>query len=438
MRTFFTVWFGQTISLIGSGMTGFGLGLWIYERTGSVTQFALMALCSTLPILIFSPLAGTLIDRWDRRWVMIISDTGAGISTLVLAALLFGGRLEVWHLWVATLVSSTCGTFQRPAYLAAITTLVPRQHLGRSAGMIQLAQAAADIFAPVMTGALLAVIALRGIILIDVATFLFAVSVLFFVRFPRPESSAGQQDSLRRNFTFGWKYIAARPGLAGLLGLFAAVNFLMGMLGVMLVPMMLSFMSKQTLGAVITMAGCGMMGGSLLISAWGGPKRRMQALIGFNVLVGLGIILLGLRPIPALVALGAVIAHFSIPLVSASNQAIWQSKIPAAVQGRVFAAQQMIVRLVAPIAFVIVGPLADGIFEPLMAHKDALPATLFGSGEGRGMALMFVLMGVLMIGIAVVGRLVPRIWLIEDELPDAEVVSPAADAVLQHSAAHGS
>ena len=136
MRTFVIIWFGQLVSLVGSGLTGFAMGVWLYQQTGSVTLFALNALCFILPQALFSPLAGALVDRWDRRWAMILSDTGAGLSTFFLALLLFAGRLEIWHVYLATAVNALFGTFQWPAYSAATTLLVPKKHLGRASRMV--------------------------------------------------------------------------------------------------------------------------------------------------------------------------------------------------------------------------------------------------------------------------------------------------------------
>ena len=168
MRTFSIIWLGQCVSIIGSGLTRFALGLWVYQHTGSVTNFALIALSSILPHLLLSPLAGALVDRWDRRKAMIFSDIGAGLSTLLIAMFFFVNRLEVWHIYLATALSSACGTFQWPAYTAAISLLVPKKNLGRANGMVQFGQAASEILTPILAGVLLVTIRLSGIILIDV------------------------------------------------------------------------------------------------------------------------------------------------------------------------------------------------------------------------------------------------------------------------------
>jgi DHA3 family macrolide efflux protein-like MFS transporter len=425
MRTFIVIWLGQLVSLTGSGLSGFALGLWVYQRTGSVTQFALISLSVVLPTLLLSPLAGALVDRWDRRWVMILSDAGAGLSTLMVAFLLLSGHLEVWHIYLAAAVSSAFGAFQSPAYLAVIGLLVPKQHLGRTGGMVQIGQAVSDILAPALAGLLVMTIQIWGVILIDFATFAFAVFTLLWVRVPRPEIVADEtitNNSLLHEVAQGWTYIVARPGLLGLLVYLAVVNsFLGGMVGPLITPMVLSFASTSVLGVVISVAGSGMLIGSLVMSTWGGPKRRIAGVLGFELIAGLFILLIGLRPSALLVAAGAFGAHFAIPFVRGANLAIWQSKVTPHLQGRVFAAQRMIVSSATPLAFIAAGPLADGVFDPLLAEGGLLAASVgpvVGVGAGRGIGLLFIVLGILTALTTCVAFLSPRIRLVEDELAD--------------------
>jgi MFS family permease len=425
MRTFSIIWLGQCVSVIGSGLTRFALGLWVYQQTGSVTNFALIALSSILPHLLLSPLAGALVDRWDRRKAMILSDIGAGLSTLLIAVFFFANRLEVWHIYLATALSSACGTFQWPAYTAAISLLVPKKNLGRANGMVQFGQAAAEILTPILAGVLLVTMRLSGVILIDVATFLFAVGTLLVVRIPLPGSASSahkEKHSLLHEAAYGWKYITARSGLLGLLLFFAVVNFLWGTVGALIIPMILDFTTADVLGIVISVAGAGLMTGSLVMSFWGGPKRRIHGVLNFELFSGFCFLLIGLRPYAPLVALGAFGAHFTIAIINGSNQAIWQSKVAPEVQGRVFAMQQMVSNSLKPLAFLLAGILADRVFEPLMAATGPLANTvgqIIGIGPGRGIALIFLIMGVIKICVSLSAYLYPKIRDIEDDLPDA-------------------
>ena len=423
MPVFLVTWFGQVVSLVGSGLTSFALGVWVFERTGSPTLFALIGLFAVLPNAIFSPVAGTLVDRFDRRKVIILSDAGAGLSTLFIALMLFSGRLEIWHIYLSAAASSLCGTFQWPAYTASVTQLVPQKHLGRANGMNQFGRAAAEIFSPLLAGVLVLTIDLQGVILIDVGTFIFAMLALLLVRFPKLETHPTRKElsAFKSDLTFGFRYILARKGLLNLLFFQVTVNFIWGMVGALIVPMILSFTSSDKLGAVITVAGTGMLAGSLLMTAWGGPKRRIYGVVFFETFSGICFMLMGLRPEFWPVALGAFGAHLTIAVVFGSNQALWQTKVEPGNQGRVFAAQQMFASLAAPLAYLIAGPLAERVFEPWMASGLSLSQELsliIGTGAGRGIGLMFILMGLLKIAVSVLAYLNPRVRNVEDEIPD--------------------
>jgi DHA3 family macrolide efflux protein-like MFS transporter len=425
MGVFPIVWAGQLVSLVGSGLSSFALGVWLFERTGSITQFTLVGLFAVLPRVLLSPLAGALVDRWDRRRTMILADAGAGLATLAIALLLLAGRLEVWHIYLAVGISAAFGTAQWPAYAAATTMLVSRENLGRANGMVQLGQAVSEILAPALAGVLLLTLGLGGIILIDFVTFLVAIATLLPIRFPPARATTGgveRQETLWHEMAHGWRAIRARPGLAGLLVFFAAVNFLWGMVGALIAPMILGFTSSDVLGILVSIAGAGMLAGSLVMSVWGGPQRRIEGVLRFELLSGLCFLLIGLRPSFWPIAVGVFGAHLTIAIVYGSNQAIWQSKVAPDIQGRVFATQQMVARSAAPLAYLLAGPLAERLFEPLLAPGGALAGSVgqvVGVGPGRGIGLLFVVMGVIKVIVSSAGYLHPRIRLVEDELPDA-------------------
>ena len=424
MTIFLIIWLGQFVSLMGSGLTNFALGVWVFERTGSITQFALIGLFTVLPRIILSPLIGPLVDRWDRRWAMISGDIGAGFSTFVIVLLLMANQLDIWHIYLIAGISSAFGTVQWPAFMATTTLLVSKKNLGRANGLVQFGQAASEILAPALAGTLLLTIQLQGVILIDFATFLFAVISLMLVKLPKPTTPISEKfgkSSWWREISYGWEYITARPGLFGLLMFLAAVNFLWGMVGALITPMVLSFTSSDILGLIIAVAGGGMLTGSLVMGIWGGPQCRIYGVLNFELLSGVCFLLMGLRPSFWPVAVGAFGAHLTIAIVYGSNQAIWQSKVAPDVQGRVFATQQMMARAATPLAYLLAGPLAERFFEPLLATDGLLSASvgqLIGLGAGRGIALLFIVMGVLKMTISLAGYLNPRIRHVEEELPD--------------------
>lgn len=422
--TFAIVWLGQFVSVVGSGLTSFALGVWVFQRTGSPTQFALIGLSAVLPRVLISPLAGVVVDRWDRRKIMILSDLGAGLGTAALVLLLMNDRLEIWTIYLITCFSSAFGAFQWPAYAAATTLLIPKENLGRANGLVHFGRAAAEILSPLMAGVLLQSIHLYGVILVDFATFFFAVGALLFVRFPSPQRPHGHGpagSSWSRDLTFGLKYLLARKGLLGLLAFFVPVNLIWGMVGALITPMILGFTTSDALGAILSIAGLGMLSGSVIMTIWGGPRRRVAGVLGFEFMSGVCFILIGLRPEFWTTALGAFGAHLTIAMVYGSNQALWQTKVEPAVQGRVFAAQQMVERIASPLAYLLAGPLAEKVFEPMLAPSGELAATLgmvVGIGAGRGIGLLFMVMGVVKLAVVLAGYANPRVRQVEDELPD--------------------
>ncbi len=432
MRAFFIVWLGQLVSLVGSGLTAFALGVWVYERTQSAASFAFIYLFFELPGVLIYPVAGALADRVDRRRMMIAGDTVAGLATLGLALFLLFGRLEVWHVYVGVAVMSLGNALQTPAYLASIPLLVPRDQLGRVNGLMQTAQAMRQVVAPALAGWLLLTIQIQRILLLDGFTFAVALLTLRLVAFPRMEalettSAAGETplQLWRRDVAAGWRYTRQHTGLLGLLAAVAIFLFILSIIGVLITPMILTFTTPAVLGLLTSIGGVGMLLGGFVLSAWGGPRQRVLGVLGALGLAGFFLILHGLRPSVWLIAVVAPCFFFTIPFILGLNDVIWQAKTPAARQGRVLAFREMVSRALLPVAYFVAGPLADGVFEPLLAEGGPLAATLgavIGVGPGRGIALMFLLGGGLIMALAGVGYLYPRLRLLESEMPDAPLV----------------
>jgi len=426
MRTFVVVWFGQLVSTIGSGLTSFALGVWVYQETGSTTLFAMNMLAYAIPNLVVSPFAGALVDRWDRRKVMIMSDTGAGLVTLAVAGLLLTGNLEVWHIFLATAVSATFTTFQWPAYSATTTLLVPKEQLGRAGGMVQIGEAVSQLIAPAAAGALFVTTGLQGVVLIDFVTYLVAVTTLALVRFPEPvstEEGERGKGSLLSEAVYGWRYIVSRSGLFGLLLIFAAFNFLNSLTNPLIAPLVLDMSSPDILGYLASIVGIGMLVGTLVMSAWGGPKRRIHGVLFFLFLAGLFTVGFGISSSLTVMAISGFFLMLVLPVINGSSQAIWQSKVAPDVQGRVFAVRRMIAWSIMPIAYVLAGPLNDKVFKPLLVEGGTLADTfvgqVLGTGPSRGTGLLFVVIGLLSALVALSGYLNPHVRNVEDELPDA-------------------
>jgi len=405
MFGFSIVWLGQLVSMSGSGMTRFALTIWVYQETGEATALALVAIFSFAPAIFFSPIAGAIVDRVSRKRVMIASDLAAGLSTVALLILYSTGHLVIWHLWAAGFFASSFESFQFPAYSAAITTMVEKKHYTRANAMLGMVNSASTIIAPALAGGLLLIIGISGIMIIDIATFVFAIGMLLLVIIPDPaETAAGRasRGTLLQESVFGFRYIFANRSLLGLLLIFFATNLTFGLTMILLAPMIMDRtpdnMEAAILGTTMMMFGIGGVVGGLVIAAWGGFKRRIHGvLLGLVFLSIFGQIVIGVGQSIQVWAVGAFLAMFFMPLVNGSSQGIWQAKVSPDIQGKVFATRRLIAS----------GGAFARFFQPLV-----------GSGFGSGKALLFIFSGILGVIAAVIGYLVPVIRDVETLLPD--------------------
>jgi MFS transporter, DHA3 family, macrolide efflux protein len=427
MGAFTVVWVGQAVSLLGTSMTAFALTIWAFERTGSATALALVGFFFITPLLIVSPVAGAIVDRSNRKLMMMISDLASGIVTIVIFYLYIINRLEVWHLYIGAAFSGTFQTFQWPAYSAAITLIVPKKHYARAHAMSDLAGNSSNIFAPLSAGALLAIIGLQGIFFIDIISFIFAIGTLLFVKIPQPkatEEGKKGQGNIWKESAYGFRYIFERRSLLGLQLIFLAGNFFATFATTLYAPMILARTESNPLifGSVQTAGAVGGVIGGLAISAWGGPSRRAKGVLyGWILSAVLGLIIVGLGRSFPIWAAGFFFGAFFIPLVNSSNQAIWQSKVAPDVQGRVFAIRRLIAWFVNPLATLMVGPLADFIMEPALQPGGSLTGSLgrlVGVGPGSGMSVIIIFSGLCVVFVVLAGFSFREIRDVEDILPD--------------------
>jgi DHA3 family macrolide efflux protein-like MFS transporter len=422
MRTFLTIWIGQVASLIGSGMTAFALGLWIYEQTGEATPFVLIALFNSIPTFALSPIAGALVDRWNRRRVMLAVDSANALVTVALLLLFNSGALQVWHLYLAAFLNSVFSVFQTLAYQTIVTALVPKAQYSRANAMVQTAQSFSAILSPIAAAALYGLVGLSGIFSIDLGSFAIAFVTLLLITIPQPKRDASvKMPTLGADIRAGFNFARTRRGLIALALLMALINLLLSSSTVLSAPMILGFATPQVLGWVQSLSSIGLLLGGLLISAWGGPQRKILAIVGSAFLSGLGLAISGLRPDPVLIAIGFFIFMFPITLVNSAIRAIVQVKVPPEMQGRVFSLIFMTARAGVPVGLLLSGPLADRVFEPAMAAGGSLAASLgplLGTGPGRGIGLMLLISGLSISLAALIAYGYPRLRLVESELPD--------------------
>jgi len=435
MAAFTTVWIGQVVSLLGTAMSNFALTLWAYEVTGKATPLALVGFFFVTPMVVLGPFVGVLVDRGDRKLMMLLSDLAAALTTVIVLILYATGNLQIWHLYITAAISGIFQGFQWPAYSAAIALMLPKEQYGRANGMLELAGNASRVFAPLLAGALIGPVGLVGLLTIDLVSAAVAIGTLLFVHIPQPASTeAGREGagSFLKEAAYGFRYIFARPSLLGLQTVFLVGNFFNALAFAVFAPMILGRTGNNELifGSVQSAGAIGGVVGGLAMSAWGGPRRRVHGvLLGWFCLGLLGQTVLGLgRALPVWAA-GIFILAFFGPILNGSNQALWQAKVAPDVQGRVFATRRLIAWLVSPISRLLAGPLADQVLEPAMAEGGSLTPVfsgLVGTGAGAGIALLFVFTGVLAALTGLSGYLFPVVRNAEDILPDHDAIAAEA------------
>lgn len=422
MRTFWVVWVGQLVSQVGTAMTGFAMTIWVYQESASVTRLGIMLLAVNLPGILLAPTAGVMVDRVNRRIVMLAADSVAGLGSLTLAMLFFTDSLIYWQILVVVAVSSAASSFQEPAYRSAIPTIVPKEHLGRANGLSELGPGIGTLVAPAIAGGLLLAVGLGAVLAVDFITFTVAAATLLLVRFPDVREAGAVKRSVLREFLEGLDYLRDRRGLLGFLFIAAGLNFVLTFANVLWIPVFLGFMNEGGLGVTMSAMGVALVVGSVIMSAWGGPKARVRGMLGLMALGGMGLIVAGLRPDPVVAVGGSMLLMGVVPIVNGTSQTLWQTKIAPGIQGRVFSTRRMVAQMATPVAFVAAGPVADNVFEPLLMPGGPLASSLGGvwdTGVGRGSAFLISCVGLAVIALAALAWLTPTIRNIERDIPDA-------------------
>lgn len=394
MYTFLIIWMGQFASLLGSELTNFATTLWAWEITGRATPLSLIMVFTQVPRLLIAPFAGIWVDRYARKYLMLLGDCVAGCSTLALLALFLSEHLQVWHLYFTGAINGLFGYIQGLAYAASLTLMVPKQHYARATALGSVRTSGTFILAPVLAGALYANIGLAGILAIDITTFVVAMASLAMVHISQPPESSRTNDQRApwQTLTFGLQYLWHRPSLMALLSFWVINNFVGSATFAILPAMVLARSGNDSVvwGTLLAFFGLGGLLGGLTLSIWGGPKHRIHSVLIASALWKLGIIVLALAQQTVTKIGTALFSGFCSPFPDSANQAIWMSKVEPEVQGRVFATRFLLTQLSSPIGYAIAGPLADHFFEPAMQPGGALAGlfgSIFGTDLGAGMAL---------------------------------------------------
>jgi MFS family permease len=425
MAAFTVLWIGQVLSTLGTRMTNFALSIWIWQATGRASDLALMTFCAFAATVVFSPIAGSLIDRWSRRLTILLSDAGSAVASALLLGLYLAGSVSVWHLYVVNLLTGAFLAFQLPAYSATISLMMEKEHYPRANAMLSLARSVPAIFAPACAAAVLAATSIEAVLLVDIVSYLVAVGTVFLVAIPpRPVAAHQETPNMWRDSVFGFTYILRRPGLLGLQGILFAISLFAAMGWVVLTPMVMARTgnAETQVGIVLSVGALGGVLGGTLLGVLKPTRQKMVRLLAATLVFSvLGRVLLGIGDSLLVWSVAWFCAWLCVPFIDGYGQAIWQEKVSPEVQGRVFAARQLIENLSVPLALGVAGPLADFYLEPGM-RPDGPLARVFGgwvgTGPGAGMALLCVLTGLLGILVTAIGVASRTVRLVESRIPD--------------------
>ena len=428
LPAFRLVAFGQIISSLGDEISGFALTVWAYQKTGSVTVLGLLLFFTIIPYLIALPFAGAIVDRSNRRLMMLLTDAVAFVYTVALLALQLAGNLEIWHMYLGVTFIGVALAFREPAFYSSMSLMVKPEDTAKAAGALSLAESTRTLGGPVLGAILYPIIGLEGVLIVDIATFAASFGALLFINVPQPpRPDVPIKIRWLEETTFGFRYIFKRPSLLGLVLCSSFFNIAFGIGQAVQPALILARGDTLALAVVRTASGIGGLVGGLAVSVWGAPQRRiLGVLLGIGV-YGVGLVVIGVGQNVWIWSIGGFIGMALFTLWPASGSAIWQRKIAPENLGKVTAARRFIGFIATPIGALLAGPLTDGMLTPAMRSGGALERTfggIVGSGAGAGFALALLLCGVWQIGVALTGWLYPTIRNVEDLEPDFAAPTP--------------
>ena len=409
-RNFIIFWFSQSVSQLGSSMTSFALIIWSYGRTGSAMSVSLMTFCTWLPYIAASIVAGPVIDRYHKKTIMLLADLLAAVCSLTVAALAVSGNLAFWHIFIVNGITGFMNAFQFPAETVAVGMLVPKEKYSQASGLNSFTSSLLTVVTPVMAASLSSFAGLKGVIVFDLATFLFAFSVLLF-RIKIPENAGGTETgkkkekekiSVQESWREGLQFLRGHKQLWYLMISMALMNFFSRLTYEnILSPMILarSGQNQIALGIVSGILGIGGMAGGLIVSFVKLPKDSVRVIFlsgGISFL--LGDFLMGAGQNVLVWSIAGIAASLPIPFIMAGQNVILYRTIPQNMQGRIFAVRNAIQYWTIPTGILLGGFLADYVFEPFMCADGGIQTVLHrltGYGAGSGMAVMFLCTGIL-------------------------------------------
>lgn len=422
-QTFYLILLTQTFSLIGSHMTSVALGIWLFTHTGNTAPLLLVSFFNELPGMVGGSLAGVLIDRWGRRWVLLLADAGQAVGTLLLLLAFVSGVFQVWMLYLVVLLQGSFAIFQQPARDAATTMLIPEAQRDRANAWQQMAFPLAGTVAPMLTGVMYAWVGVVGVIGVDLLTFVGAATAVALIHIPLPprsRESQAAQGSVWQEMWVGFRFLRQRRPLLILILYLTLLNFLLnGPLGLSL-PYLITVTGRQTYASgLMGLMSLGAFSGASLITAWGGTRPRLHTLLPGYLFTGVMMVIYGLVRTPWLLGLSLYLLMIPLPIGNALFISILQTKTPPDLQGRIFGLTSQLGYLGATISFLAIGPLVDNILEPAVHQLGwTAVAPLVGAKPGAGIGLLLVITGLVILLTTLPLLLHPAIRQLEYHLPD--------------------
>ena len=399
LKPYLLLWSTQSLSALGSAMTGYALILWLYRQRGSALETALLSICSYAPYVLVSIFAGALSDRWNKKRTMLVCDLLAAMGTVAVLVLLKTGQLEPWHLYGLNAINGLMNTVQQPASDVAATLLVPKRYYQKTSGLRSFSSSLNTILHPVFASALFGFFGMEAVIAVDLATFVIAfVSLLFFIPVPEASTEDKPREKLLTAAKSGLAWVGANRLILNLILFLAFINLVASAYNAALPAMLLSRANggETVLGLVNAVTGGASLVGGVIATLLPSPKNRVRAICG-SLLLSMSTenFLLAFGRTPWAWCVGAVLGWLPIPLMNANMDVIFRSAIPVDMQGRVYSCRNTLQFFTIPLGYFLGGLLVDRVFEPLMASvsHDSLPALLFGLGKGSGAAALFFVLG---------------------------------------------
>ncbi|MDE6599087.1 MAG: MFS transporter [Oscillospiraceae bacterium] len=412
LKSFFILWLTQSLSTLGSAMTGFALVIVLYQSSGSALATAMLSVCSYAPYVLMSIFAGALSDRWNKKATMLVCDSLAAVSTLAVLILFKTGNLEPWHLYIINALGGLMNTVQQPASEVATTLLTPEKYYQKTSGMRSFSGSLVTILTPSIATAVMSFWGLEAVIAIDLVTFGTAfLALLLFIRIPEiaKDGNDGKQESVLASAKSGLVWLKVHRKILWLILFLAAINLIASIYDAALPAMMLSHPNggETALGAVNTCVGLASLAGSIIVTFLPEPKNRLKVICN-TLLISMSTenFLLAFGKTPLIWCIGAVLGWIVIPIMNANMDVIFRSEIPAEMQGRVFSARNTLQFFTIPVGFFLGGILVDKVFEPLIAGlpADSLPVTIFGGEKGSGAAMLFFVIGIAGVAVCLIFR----------------------------------